>query len=140
MKTTSMLPKTNILFLLVLFGVLVSISATFLQLSFGFMSSPGEVAELTLSVQLIAGAIIFFKSLLSIFLGIWLYKKSSLIEENKYTWLFFGLFFGIFAVILFYLVLIFKKIESKKDLIKELIVTLPFNSFRRQAYCGLIRR
>ncbi|WP_159296074.1 hypothetical protein [Tenacibaculum maritimum] len=117
MKTTSMLPKTNILFLLVLFGVLVSISATFLQLSFDFMSSPGEVAELTLSVQLIAGAIIFFKSLLSIFLGIWLYKKSSLIEENKYTWLFFGLFFGIFAVILFYLVLIFKKIESKKDLI-----------------------
>ncbi|WP_407266841.1 hypothetical protein [Tenacibaculum maritimum] len=109
MKTTSMLPKTNILFLLVLFGVLVSISATFLQLSFDFMSSPGEIAELTLSVQLIAGAIIF--------LGIWLYKKSSLIEENKYTWLFFGLFFGIFAVILFYLVLIFKKIESKKDLI-----------------------
>ncbi|MFL0123676.1 hypothetical protein V2590_03220 [Tenacibaculum maritimum] len=118
MKTTSMLPKTNILFLLVLFGVLVSISATFLQLSFDFMSSPGEIAELTLSVQLIAGAIIFFKSLLSIFLGIWLYKKSSLIEENKYTWLFFGLFFGIFAVILFYLVLIFKKIESKKILYK----------------------
>ena len=112
LKTTEILPKTNVLFLLVLIGfLLVAISSIF-QIGFGVFASNQETAQLSMSVKVITGIIIFFKSLLNIFLGIWLYKKSTLIEENKYTWFFFGLFFGIFAIILFYLILIFKKLDK----------------------------
>ncbi len=114
MKTTSILPKTNILFLIVLIGFILSSFSLLFSVGFNILyASTPEMLQLSVSVKIVTGIIVFIQSLLNIFLGLWLYKKSFLIQENKYTWFFFGLFFGIFAIILFYLVLIYKKLDQE---------------------------
>ena len=111
MKASNILPKTNLLIILLIVGFTIASLGYFIQIGYSFIASPSDIAQLSSSVKLALGIILFLKSIFGIFIGIWLSKKASLIDENKYTWFLFGLCFSIFAVILFYLILIYKKLN-----------------------------
>lgn len=104
---------TTILLLTYFFGLPI-ISKTF------DIIYPDNVYDFTLIDLMIANLNLLFSNLSKLIIGIWFFLNVEKYKLDKWTWILIGLVFGQYGLILFGLIMIIQKIDSRIDLFKSL--------------------
>ena len=109
MKTE--LPNITVLAFLLILGLFLNIITVSTDNVPNFLLENSELAQYRLRTKLLMFGVLFLKSILNVFIAIWLFSKARSQNEKAITWATLGLFFGVFAIILFYLIILTKEIK-----------------------------